>query len=501
MLELVDKSLSELDSQFNKETGPIPLIRALPPPELFPTDALGTILAPLVNKMVEVIQAPTAICGQSLLAAAALTVQGHADVIIDGRVIPISEFFLTIGASGERKSAVDSVALSPHRIIQDSFIQNFDSQIANWSNQNEAFESSKKSYLRKAKTHAEKMRISESIGYPPKKPLDPLIFTDEPTYEGLIKLLMSGQPSIGLFSDEGGRFIGGHGMNNDNLLKTAAGLSNLWDGKQTTRVRAGDPVAVLAGKRVSFHLMVQPNVAQMVLSNPLLIGQGLVSRCLLTWPNSTAGSRFYKEIDLHNSSEYKNYAGRIDEIYKTPLVFAEGKQNELLPRKIQLSKEAKALFIEFHDSVEREICESGTLSAIRSFACKAAEHALRLAAILALFYEIKCTEISAEAMKSGVLLVNYYLQEAIRLHNSSVINPDLVLAEKLLAWLHSRVQAEISLVDTYQLGPSPIRDAQTARKLMKILVDHNWVSPITGGMSIDGVPRKEVWRVKNTKAY
>ncbi len=89
-------------------------------------------------------------------------------------------------------------------------------------------------------------------------PLEPLLLCEEPTYEGLVKLLAAGQPSVGLFSDEGGRFIGGHGMNPDNLLKTAAGMSGLWDGKPVDRVRGGDGATKLYGRRVSCHLMVQP---------------------------------------------------------------------------------------------------------------------------------------------------------------------------------------------------------------------------------------------------
>ena len=63
--------------------------------------------------MHSIIKAPLAICAQSVLAAANLAVQGHADVVIDGRWFPVSEYFLSIAQSGERKSAADKAALSP----------------------------------------------------------------------------------------------------------------------------------------------------------------------------------------------------------------------------------------------------------------------------------------------------------------------------------------------------------------------------------------------------
>lgn len=492
-------SIEDINSTINNAKSdtlvPMPLQRTLPAPEPFPVHVLGDILEPLVCKIAEVIQAPVGICGQSVLAAVALAVQGYANILIDGRVIPLSEFFLTIGASGERKSAVDNVALFAHRQYQDALRIKYAVDYTDWLKSAEAYEAAKKHALKKAKTYEETKRALESLGFAPSCPLDPLILTEEPTYEGLIKLLTTGQPSVGLFSDEGGRFIGGHGMNNENLLKTASGLCGLWDGKDVTRVRASEPPIILAGRRVSFHLMAQPNVAQLLLSNSLLIEQGLISRCLITWPISTAGSRFYKEINLLSTQEFQGYITRINEIFQTPLMTAKDKQNELTPRIIELSDEAKALYIKFHDAIENGVGDNRLLSAVRGFANKAPEHALRLAGIIALFYDIDCHEIDAVSMTAGIELAMHYLQEALRLHNSSAIDADLALAERLLEWLQNQQKQTFSLMEIYQGGPSQIRNAKTARKIMSILVEHNWVFPIEEGLEINGILRKEAWRI------
>ena len=121
---------------------------------------------------------------------------------------------------------------------------------------------------------------------------------DEPTLEGLEQLLERGQPSAGIFSDEGGRLIGGHAMNSDNALKTACGLSSLWDGKPLTRVRKGEGSKILYGRRLAVHLMIQPVVLMQLLSNEMLMGQGLLSRCLFSAPLPLAGTRKYQEVDL-----------------------------------------------------------------------------------------------------------------------------------------------------------------------------------------------------------
>src|SRR5262245_978873 len=89
---------------------PRPLMRELPPADPFPIDALGDILAPAARAIQDRVQAPLAICGQSVLASATLAVQAHADVILpigDERAKPLSSYLLTIAETGERKTECD----------------------------------------------------------------------------------------------------------------------------------------------------------------------------------------------------------------------------------------------------------------------------------------------------------------------------------------------------------------------------------------------------------
>lgn len=91
---------------------PLPLARELDPATPFPVEALvGAVGAAVVEQMHAIIQAPQALIGQSILAAMNQVAQPFANVIIDGRVSPLSDFFLTLGESGERKSAVDACGI------------------------------------------------------------------------------------------------------------------------------------------------------------------------------------------------------------------------------------------------------------------------------------------------------------------------------------------------------------------------------------------------------
>jgi putative DNA primase/helicase len=475
---------------------PEPLRRAITPPEPYPMAALGAVLAPMARKLWEVIQAPDAICGQGVLAAAAVAVQGAADVLIDGRQFPVSEAFISIAESGERKTATDNAALWPHYHHERTLAKRYHTALQDYANRFEAYRKAREEALKSAKGRAAKEATLKALGPPPYAPCEPFLLVQEPTYEGLIKLLVKGLPSMGLFTDEGGRFLRGHAMNDDNLLKTAAGLSELWDGKRITRVRATDESIMLYGRWLSLHLMVQPVVAQGVLSNPLLLGQGFLSRCLVCWPESTAGTRPYKAVDLTQDRDVKRYNARLLDILETllPGDMPDDIPHECEPRLLPLSTQAKKLWIVFHNHIESQLGDGGPLAPVRSFGNKAAEHAARLAAVLTLVDRLDAAAIDAQHMRAGITLLEFYLAEALRLCDAAGADPDLVLAETTLAWVQQ--YDVVHLAQIYQYGPNSVRDAKTARRMLAILEEHGWVTRIEGGQEIDGAHRREVWRVR-----
>src|SRR3989344_3602938 len=119
---------------------------------------------------------------------------------------------LSIAESGERKSAADAEALAPHRAYERELYERYEFDFKRFKSEAMAYEAVKRLALKKAKTKEEISAALESAGEEPVPPLYPVFIAEEPTYEGLIKLLKDGQPSMGLFSDEGGRLLGGYGM-------------------------------------------------------------------------------------------------------------------------------------------------------------------------------------------------------------------------------------------------------------------------------------------------
>ena len=477
-----------------EDEAPRSLRRGLPPSEPYPVEYLGAILEDACADLHTIIKSPQAICAQSLLAVASLATQGHADVAIDGRVHPLSENFLTIAESGERKTTTDDAALKAHDGVVLERCDQYEAEGITHANDIELFAEARKKIMRSKKSEDMKRMELKELGKEPEAPIEPLDIVEEPTYEGIVKALHKGWPSMGIFSSEGGRFLGGHAMNDDNQVKTVAGLSSLWDGKPITRSRAGDGTIILRGRRVAVHLMVQPQISAILFSNQLLSSQGILSRFLVAYPTSTIGTREYNDKNVHARLGMVNYSSRMGELFRHPLPMRDGKKNELSPRSLGLTPGAKKLHQEFHNHIEKLCREDGELSSIKGLAAKAAEHSLRLAGILTLVDDIEAREIAELHLSRGNHLMDFYLHEALRLFDSAVDNPKLITAERLLRWALAEDQ-HVHLSAIYQRGPRRIRDKATAKEAVAVLVDHGHLIPIKGGAVVDERMRKEAWRV------
>lgn len=477
---------------------PLPLMRALPPPEAFPIDMLGDVLGPAAEAIQDLVQSPWAMCGQAVLAAATLAVQGVADVELPtGQVKPISGFFLTVAATGERKSATDWYAIGPIRQHEELLRETYLAELPSYKNAKEAWDAARRAASKSHKANVAAIRAElDRVGPEPAAPLQPMLTCQEPTFEGLCRALEVGQPSVGIFATEGGQFIAGNAMNNENKLKTAAGLSSVWDGETIKRVRAADGISLLPGRRVSLHLMVQPEVAMIMLSDPELADQGLLSRCLVTAPESYSGRRFQREPAPETRSRLKAYERRLAGILQRPFPLATNSRNVLAPRALPLSADATKTWRSFADHIESNLGPGGALEPISGLANKLPEHAARLAAVLTLVEYPLAAEITDEFMSRGIVLAQHYSSEALRLFQGAKVSPDVRLAIQLRDWLlHSWKERNISLPDIYQSGPNAIRDRKTALHIAKILETHHHLLKLPNGAVVNGRRRKEAWQI------
>ena len=93
--------------------------------------------------------------------------------------------------------------------------------------------------------------------------------------------------------------------------------------------------------------MAQPDVAAIMLSDRMLLDQGLLSRCLVTAPELIIGTRLWREAPNSADAAIKRYGARLLKLLERPLPLAEGKTNELAPRVLQLAPDARKLWTGF----------------------------------------------------------------------------------------------------------------------------------------------------------
>lgn len=418
---------------------PLPLRRETAPANPYPIKALGKVLGGAANAIVDKVGCPDAIAAQSVLSAAALATQPHADVVhpatLDCR--PISLFLVTVAASGERKSAADKIALHPISLREaELYEQHMRDQHA-YCDARDAYQRAREAIIRKYKGNMiEAKKQLAALGPAPHAPLVPLLTAPDPTLEGLHKLMSVGEPSMGLFNDEGGTFIGGYGMTDEARLRTGAGLSSFWDGAPVKRVRGGDGATILRGRRLSLHIMVQPGIAEGLLSDLTLQNQGLPSRLLVAAPNSLAGTRMQKPLKATTEPALKRFNTGLLKLLRKPQRRATLENPELNPLPLQLSAKARKLWAAFADECERDLAAGERLEPVRAFANKLAENALRIAAVLELVDNPDAKEISVDAFDRAVTIARYYAGEALRLFEQGTSSIEINRAEKVLRWLH-----------------------------------------------------------------
>src|SRR4029078_4572488 len=107
------------------------------------------------------------------------------------------------------------------------------------------------------------------------------------------------------------------------------------------------------------------------------------------------------------------YVDQVNRLFRRPMPIKTGTRNELQPRPLPLSPEARQLWIQFADEIERQLGPRGELSQISGFAAKLPEHAARIAGVLAMFENPETPEIEARLLLNAMTISQHYAQAAL----------------------------------------------------------------------------------------
>ncbi len=480
--------------------GPQPLLRKIPEGAIYPVEALGP-LREAVEAVQDITQAPVGIAAQSALSIASLAVQGFADVeTLGGGEVPCSLFCLTIAESGERKSSCDRLLMGGVRSYEAEQAIAYQKAFSEYKLAREVWAGKRKRLMNEAAGRDKaKATIAEAdlrtLGPEPRPPLLPNITAQEPTLEGLLKLYQAGRPALGLFSDEAGGFIGGYAMNSDNRLKTIAGLSQLWNGDDVNRIRAGDGVSSFPGRRLAMHLMAQPVAARPLLADPQASGQGFLARFLITEPPSAIGTRLRRGHGPESERAVSDFKARLFSIFETPMATGASSQ-ELTPPRLSLSAGAREQLWRFYEVVERAQRLGGPMANVRAYASKAAEQAARIAGVLTLWNDLNAPEVTSQAMIWGVALAQFHLGEAQRLIQAGLVSEETTRAEAVRVWLMNEwPYDEVTPSEVVNRGPNSLRERVKITQPLAQLVKAGWLTPLPKGSEVRGKNRAEAYRI------
>lgn len=460
----------------------------------YPLGALPPLIRGAVMEVCGFVKAPVPLVAMSALAALSVAIQAHVDVRrtikLEG---PCGLYLCCIADSGERKTSCDGYftkAIHDYQSRQREkfkpLIQAYETEVEAWKSQRGGIQESIKSTAKAGKptkalidqlhtldkllgTPAETLQQATKALFDQLHALDkdrpiaprvPRLLYSDATPEALALALVTGWPSGGVFSNEGGIVLGGHGMNKDTAMRNMARLNSFWDGKVPATDRATSEGYGDTAARMTMSLQVQEPTLRAFFENTkgLARGTGFLARFLVAWPESTMGTRMFSEPP-DGWPELAAFNQRLTAILdrQAPV----DNDGVLSPTMLALAPDAKDAWVKFHDAIETELRPAGELFDLRDVGSKAADNVARMAALFHVFAG-SIGPIDFDCVESAAQVVAWHLIEAKRFLGELAMPPELANPARLEKWLIEYCKSErVSKVSTkvaQQYGPGGLRD-------------------------------------------
>jgi putative DNA primase/helicase len=429
-------------------------------PRPYPLDALPPAMRDAVIEVQRFTKAPPAMVATCALSALAVATQARYDVARAVRLNgPVSLFTLIVAASGERKSTVDKFFSAAIVDYERSSRERLKPEIDKATARHDSWDSERGGLLAAIKqaskdgedTEALKHQLEKLQQAEPRIPKAPRMFYSDTTPEALARGLAKTWPSASLASAEAGTVLGGHGMSSDAIMRNLSLLNQLWDGATITVDRRGDEPFVLRGARLSVSLQAQPEALQSFQEKhgTLARGIGFWARFLIAVSASTQGERMFEEPpDTWPCMAVFNH--RVGAILDGTTAPSDA---GFTPARIELSPEAKAAWVEFHDAIETALSPDGEFADIRDCAAKIADNAARVAACFEAFKtEANALRVNEESMTSAIAIVSWHLAECQRLLAGSAQSPAMIAAQKVESWMREQGVTSVPKNELLQKG-------------------------------------------------
>ena len=458
-----------------------PLIVQIDPQE-YPLDALPDAVRCAVQEVAGFVKAPIPLIATSALEALSLAIQAHTDVERAPRLSgPCGLFLLAIADSGERKSTCDGFFTTAIRDYQAQEQEAAKPLIRAYKSEHDAWEAQRSGLKEKIKSLAKEGKPCTALVHQlhdldkdePTAPRVPRLIYGDATPEALTYALAKQWPSGGVISSEAGSVFGGHGMGGDSVMRNLAALNQLWDGATLNTERRSSESFTVRGARLTMALQVQEATIRAFFDSTkgLARGTGFLARFLVSWPQSTQGTRHFTEAPA-NWPALATFNARLTLILNRPAPIDD--DGALTPAMLTLAPDAKAAWVEFHNQIEAELSTGGELYDVRDVASKTADNAARLAALFHTFTG-SIGPIDIEAMESAARVTAWHLTEAKRFLGELAMPAELVNPARLESWMLDYCRREqtnaVPTREVQQFGPGGLRNKATYTQAIKELAE------------------------------
>jgi len=471
---------------------PEPISAALERKE-YPIEALPSAIRDAVQEVQAFVQAPPPMIATSALGALSLCVQGLADIRrADTLTGPSSLFTLTIADSGERKSTVDGYFTKAVRDYQDEQRKALYPQIKARKIELKVWKAKRSGLLQKIKSETKQgnptgeieSHLAKHEDEKPRRILVPQLILSDETPEHLAIVLNGEWPSAAIVSSEAGAVFGSHAMNPESIMRNLSLLNILWDGGELQIGRVSRESVSLKDVRLSVSLQIQPGALGKFLdkNGTLARGNGFLARFLVTWPESTQGSRLMADPP-NNWPGLSAFKCRVRELLNEPLPFTP--EGGIKPFLLHLNPKASQVWRECHDAIERQLGPGKPLSDIKDVASKVADNVARIATLIHVFqYGPNCA-VGPESVTAAFEIASWHINETRRFLGEFSLAPEFSNAALLDDWLCRRCRSEgirkVAKREVLQYGPNPVRRKRQLDEALELLEELHRVRMVKDG--------------------
>lgn len=459
---------------------PVPL-RAAAEPARFPIEALPRWVREWVQAEAHATQTPVDLGGMLTLAVLGTCCAPKIDLHVRGRWYESTNLYVCIALRPAcRKSAVFADATAPLSVYQREVSEAQQPAIARASallrSAKQRQESAEASAAKSSDRMAAEIGIDEAtrevLAAEAAVPVERRLFSGDVTQEKLVVMLAEQDGCMAILDAEGygpisammGKYNNSQMSPVEVFLKAHAGDSIWVDRLNRERVSIARP-------RLTIGITIQPSLLERFARERQFRGIGLLARFLWSVPADLLGSRVARPTSVPESI-HEAYARNL-----RVLLDLESGPNGA-PHIVRFSRDADDLLAGFQEHLEPELGVGGRYAHLADWVGKLPGAVVRIAGLLHAadaMQEALTTEVSAATMARAIQIGEYLLSHAQVALADICVDPRVLDAEHVLAWLKTNRILKITKRDLFCVHKARFPKVSDLEPALELLRKHRWI--------------------------